>query len=420
MISNLLDSGRGWRRLVLLLALASVTEVRAEDKTSTWPQWRGPSRDGKIVAAPWPDKLTLELRWRKDLGPSYSGPVIAEDRVFTTETRKEQDEVVLAFDRKSGKELWRAEWPGAVSVPFFAKSNGDWIRATPAYDGKSLYVAGMRDVLVSLDADSGDENWRVDFVERFKSPVPAFGFVCSPLVTADAVYVQAGAGVVKLDKRTGETRWRSLVDEGGMWGSAFSSPLLTEIAGQQQLLVQTRNRLVGVDPDNGAELWTRDIEAFRGMNILTPTVYDDSVITSSYGGKTILHRLNSVNGTFTVDSAWEDGSQGYMSSPLVIEDHAFLHLRNRRFACFDLRSGKQTWRTAPFAEYWSLVANGNRILALDCEGQLRLIRANPERYEELDHEKVADAPTWAHLAVCDDEVVIRELNALASYRWRTE
>lgn len=420
MISNLLDSGRGWRRLVLLLALASVTEVRAEDKTSTWPQWRGPSRDGKIVAAPWPDKLTLELRWRKDLGPSYSGPVIAEDRVFTTETRNEQDEVVLAFDRKSGKELWRAEWPGAVSVPFFAKSNGDWIRATPAYDGKSLYVAGMRDVLVSLDADSGDENWRVDFVERFKSPVPAFGFVCSPLVTADAVYVQAGAGVVKLDKRTGETRWRSLVDEGGMWGSAFSSPLLTEIAGQQQLLVQTRNRLVGVDPDNGAELWTRDIEAFRGMNILTPTVYDYSVITSSYGGKTILHRLNSVNGTFTVDSAWEDGSQGYMSSPLVIEDHAFLHLRNRRFACFDLRSGKQTWRTAPFAEYWSLVANGNRILALDCEGQLRLIRANPERYEELDHVKVSDAPTWAHLAVCDDEVVIRELNALASYRRRTE
>lgn len=275
MISNLLDRCGGWRRLVLLLAVASATEVRAEDKTSTWPQWRGPSRDGKIVAAPWPDKLTLELRWRKDLGPSYSGPVIAEDRIFTTETRNEQDEVVLAFDRESGNELWRAEWAGAMSVPFFAKSNGDWIRATPAYDGKSLYVAGMRDVLVSLDAGSGDENWRVDFVERFKSPLPAFGFVCSPLVTADAVYVQAGAGLVKVDKRTGDTRWRSLVDEGGMWGSAFSSPFLTEIAGHQQLLVQTRNRLVGVDPDSGAELWTRDIEAFRGMNILTPTVYDD-------------------------------------------------------------------------------------------------------------------------------------------------
>jgi outer membrane protein assembly factor BamB len=420
MILKLLDSCETWRRLIFLLALASAPELRAEDQESTWPQWRGPSRDGKIVSTPWPDTLNLELLWRKELGPSYSGPVIAEDRVFTTETRNEQEEIVLAFDRKSGKELWRAEWAGAMSVPFFAKSNGDWIRATPAYDGKSLYVAGMRDVLVSLDAGSGDENWRVDFVERFKSPLPAFGFVCSPLVTGDSVYVQAGAGLIKLDKRTGETRWRSLVDEGGMWGSAFSSPLLTEIAGQQQLLVQTRTRLVGVNPEDGAELWTRDIEAFRGMNILTPTVYDDSVITSSYGGKTILHRLNSVNGAISVDSAWEDGSQGYMSSPLIIKDHAFLHLRNRRFACFDLRSGKQTWRTTPFAEYWSLVANGDRILALDCEGRLRLIRANPERYEELDSAKLSDAPTWAHLAVCGEEVVIRELNGLASYRWRTK
>lgn len=156
------------------------------------------------------------------------------------------------------------------------------------------------------------------------------------------------------------------------------------------------------------------------MNILTPTVYDDSIITSSYGGKSILHRLSSGNGTFTVESAWEDGSQDYMSSPLIIGDHAYLHLRNRRFACFDLNSGKQTWRTTPFAEYWSLVANGDRILALDCEGQLRLIRANPERYEELDSAKLANAPTWAHLAVCGDEIVIREFNSLASYRWRSE
>jgi len=420
MISKLLGRCGGWLLLILVLAFASAADGRAKETAPTWPQWRGPARDGKIAATPWPEKLNLELRWRKDLGPSYSGPVISEDRVFTTETRDERDEVVVAFDRQSGKELWRAEWAGAMSVPFFAKSNGDWIRATPAYDGKSLYVAGMRDVLVSLDAISGDENWRVDFIERFKSPLPAFGFVSSPLVTADAVYVQAGAGLVKLDKSTGETRWRSLVDEGGMWGSAFSSPYLTEIAGRQQLLVQTRTRLVGVNPEDGAELWSRDIEAFRGMNILTPTVYADSIITSSYGGKTILHRLNSVNGTFTVDSAWEDGSQGYMSSPLIINDHAYLHLRNRRFACFDLNSGKQTWRTTPFAEYWSLVANGDRILALDCEGQLRLIRANPEQYEELDSAKVADAPTWAHLAVCGDEVVIRELNGLASYRWRTE
>src|SRR6185503_1261440 len=123
-------------------------------------------------------------------------------------------EVVRALDCASGRELWHAEWEGALSVPFFAKSNGDWIRATPACDGQRLYVAGMRDVLVCLDAANGQELWRIDFVEKYKSPLPAFGFVSSPLVDDDSVYVQAGGGVVKLDKLTGEPRWRSFEDGG--------------------------------------------------------------------------------------------------------------------------------------------------------------------------------------------------------------
>lgn len=74
--------------------------------------------------------------------------------MFTTETREQKREIVTAFERGSGKELWRTEWEGTVRVPFFAKSNGDWIRATPACDGESPFVAGMRDVLVCLDAQT--------------------------------------------------------------------------------------------------------------------------------------------------------------------------------------------------------------------------------------------------------------------------
>ena len=52
--------------------------------------------------------------------------------------------MVSALDRRTGKERWRAEWKGAMTVPFFAAANGSWIRATPAYDGDSLYVARLR------------------------------------------------------------------------------------------------------------------------------------------------------------------------------------------------------------------------------------------------------------------------------------
>ena len=399
----------------------------AADGPATWPQWRGPNRDGQAAAAPvWPSALTeqtLAKKWRVELGPSYSGPIVGEDRVFVTETRGKKNEVVQSLSRTDGKVLWTTEWPGAMSVPFFAWENGEWIRATPALDGESLYVAGMRDVLVCLDTATGKERWRVDFVERFKSPLPTFGFVSSPLVDGEHVYVQAGASFVKLNKRTGETVWRALQDGGGMNGSAFSSPIKATIAGQEQFLVQTRDRLAGLDEATGKELWSQKIEAFRGMNILTPTVFGDAIFTSTYGGKSWLFDLaksgdaTSPDKSYSLTERWQNKTQGYMSSPVIIDGHAYLHLRNQRFTCIELATGKEQWTTTPFGKYWSLVAQGCKILALDERGDLLLINANPEKFDLLGQRHVSDSPTWAHLAVCGDEIFIRDLKGLTVHRW---
>jgi len=395
----------------------------SNDSTSdvaTWPQWRGPNRDGLVAGPKWPDSFKpnrLTPKWRVPFGPSYSGPIVSAELVFTTETKNQETEVVYALDRKDGKQRWMAEWKGALSVPFFAKSNGDWIRATPAYDGERLYVAGMRDLLVCLDAKTGKELWRVDFVEKFKTPLPAFGFVCSPLVTQDGVYVQAGASVFKLDKKTGGVLWQSLKDDGGMNGSAFSSPVLAELSGKMQLLVQSRQKLAGLDPSNGAVLWSQVVPSFRGMNILTPIVFGgDGVFTSSYQNKSWLYRVKP--GDMSVSEAWSNAAQGYMSTPVVVDGHAYLHLGNKRFTCINLKTGERTWTSnRTFGGYCSMVAQGNRILALDQRGILLLLAANPKQFELLDSQEVSKSETWAHLAVVGDELFIRDLKGLAAFRW---
>ena len=48
-------------------------------------------------------------------------------------------------------------------------------------------------------------------------------------------------------------------------------PVIAIIAGKRQLVVQTRTRLCGVDLGDGSLLWSNAIEAYRNMNILTPT-----------------------------------------------------------------------------------------------------------------------------------------------------
>jgi len=368
----------------------------------------------------------LKLAWRVELGPSYSGPIVAGDRVFTTETRQEQKEVVSALDRRSGKRLWEVDWKGAMKVPFFAASNGSWIRATPACDGETLYVLGMRDVLVAIDVATSKVKWRIDFPADHGAELPKFGAASSPLVLGDAVYLQAGNGFTKVDKQTGEIVWRVAQDGGGMMGGAFSSPYLASINGKPLFIVQTRASLMGIDPESGRRQWSQPIQAFRGMNILTPTVFQGQIFTSAHTGRSQLWRINdAANGAAAegespaeLEQVWSNKAQAYMSSPVVVGDYLYMHLRNRRMTCLNLQTGEEAWRSKPMGKYQSLVVLGKNILALDSSGELILFRATPSEFDIIDRRKISDAETWGYLAVSDGQLFVRELNALAVYTWK--
>jgi outer membrane protein assembly factor BamB len=401
-------------------ALAQQVAGSSSINASDWNQWRGPQRTGLIQASVWPESIegdSMKKLWSVALSPSYSGPLAVGERVFTTESKERKFEVASAYDRVSGKLLWSTSWEGSMSVPFFAKSNGDWIRSTPAYDNGKLYVGGMKDVLVCLDAETGKELWKFDFPQVLKTAVPSFGFVCSPLIDGEYLYVQAGGGFCKLEKVTGKLVWRSLDDGGGMMGSAFSSPVLATMAGVRQAIVQTRTKLSGVDLETGKELWSQEIPTFRGMNIITPIVHEDHLFVSAYGGTTQLIKVSrAADGTFSLNQVWNLPSQGYMNSPVVIADHAYIHLKNQRIACYSLKSGKETWRSKPMGKYASMIGNGDKILVLDERGDLMLLRANPEKFELISSRKVGD-DSWAHLAIRDDFVFVRNLNELVAFKW---
>ena len=389
-----------------------------EDKSS-WPQWRGPNRDCKVEGPVWPDKFPDEMKpvWRKELPDSYSGPIVSPDRVFVTGTLDKKYEVVRALDRSSGEQLWSVQWDGAMSVPRFAAANGSWIRSTPAWDGERLYVGGIRGVMVCLNADNGDEIWRKDFVKEFNASMETFGFVCSPVVKGDHLFVQCCAGLLKLDKKTGDVVWRAMAESGGMMGGAFSSPVIATVAGKEQLIAQSRSTLAGIDMGAGKVLWSKKIPAFRGMNILTPTVVGDSVFTSSYQNASWMYDLGGSGAAMSLSQKWTNRKAAYMSSPVVIDGHIYMHLQNQRFTCVDAATGETKWTTSPFGKYWSMVTQGSKILALDERGELLLINATPEKFDLLDKNKVSQQPTWAHLAVADDMIFIRELKAQAVYKW---
>jgi len=399
--------------------------LRAADK-ETWPQWRGPERNGHVSSGTWPSSLKephLVQSWRVEMPPSYSGPVVSADRVFVTYSRGKEHEGVRALDRQTGKEVWKSEWKGAMTVAGLGTSMGSWIRATPALDGKRLYVAGMPDLLVCLDPKTGSERWRADFHARYGTLLPELGFVSSPLVVKDGVFVQTADSFVKVDKKTGKSVWRSLVRPGKpgqkMGQGSYSSPNFAVIHGRPQLLVANIDAIAGVDPSRGTVLWKRVLDSYDKGCILAPIVFRGGIFTSTRASLTGHYPLTYRNKTFTISDGWKNKLIVYMSSPVVVGDHAYAHLKNGRLACIDLRNGKINWiSNRTLGKYCSMVWQKDRILALTNDGRLLLIEANPSRFVLVDSRKISTAETWGHLAIVGQQIYIRERNAIAAYRWQ--
>jgi uncharacterized protein YbgA (DUF1722 family) len=65
-----------------------------------------------------------------------------------------------------------------------------------------------------------------------------------------------------------------------------------------------------------------------------------------------------------------------------------------------------------------MVSNGEKILALDQAGKIRLIAHNPAEYTMLGEVKFTDEEAWAHLAIAGSDVVIRTQKSLCLYQWK--
>ena len=386
----------------------------------SWPQWRGPSRNGMVSGVAWPESLKegrLELVWRKALPPSFSGPVVVGNKVFVTETKGREHEGARAFDRESGEEIWRARWSDTMEVASLGASMGSWIRATPAYEGGELFVAGMPDVLVCLDAETGKERWRADFHKRYGTPLPELGFVSSPLVMEDRVFVQAADSLVAVERKSGKSVWRSLIRKDVGQGS-YSSPDFGAVLGRRQVLVANIDAIAGVKPDTGEVLWQRVLDSYDQGCILAPIVYRGGILTSTRASRTGFYPLVEKDGRLEVDDGWKNKLVAYMSSPIVTDDHAYLHLKNGRLACIALESGEVKWISKrSFGKYVSMIGRGDRILGLSNEGRLLLLAADPDRFRLLDSREISESETWGYLAMAGKELYVRERDAIAVYRW---
>ena len=199
--------------LALVLSLSTAVSNRAPDD---WPQWRGPSRDGRSgetgLLKAWPSSGP-PLVWKAaGAGEGYSSFATSGGRLYTLGARGNQ-EFVIAFDAATGKQVWATPHGRR-----FGNDRGDGPRGTPTIEAGRVYAFGASGDLSVLDANSGKIFWTVNVLEKFGGSNIQWGLSESPLVLSDRILLNAGgkgASVVALKKTDGSLIWKSQNDEAG-------------------------------------------------------------------------------------------------------------------------------------------------------------------------------------------------------------
>ena len=387
-----------------------------------WPQWRGPARDGvtRDLAAPttWP--AALRPAWKVSVGLGHSAPVVVGDRVYLF-SREGEEESLQAFELASGKRVWRQAYAAPYTVNSAAFSHGPGPKATPVVAGGRVFTFGISGILSAFDAAGGRVVWRKEFGKEFPSTSPEFGAAQSPVVDGDRVIVHvggSGAGALTaFDVATGAVVWTWKGD-----GPGYASPVVAEIAGTRQVITLTESLIVGVAVDSGRLLWKVPFTTEYAQNAVTPVVQGNVVIVSGLDHPVrALRAVAAKGGGWTAETVWENPDVAlYMSSPVLVAGrlYGFSHKKKGQLFCLDAATGKTLWLSeGRHGDNASLVAAGGAILALTTEGELIVFEAGGAAFKVLRRYTVANAPTWAHLSVVGDGILVKDAGSLAYLRF---
>lgn len=430
-----MSSQRRWVVAFLLVLGGLPAQERGQD----WPQWRGPTRDGVWRETGLMEQLPekIPVRWRAPLGAGYSGPTVADGRVYVMDRREEPAEVerVICLDWKSGKVLWKHAYPCSYAGVRYTAGP----RCSVLVAHGLAYGLGTMGHLHCFDAATGKVKWSCDLAARYEIRMPIWGIAASPVLEGDLLIVpvsgKEGAYLVAFDRTTGKERWKAFGDRGN-----YSAPLVIDQAGHRVLVCWSGDRVLGVAPASGKLLWEHPFKASRmPLGVASPVRHGDTLFfTGFYDGSLLLQLATK---ELKVTEVWKrrgrnerrtDALHSIISTPVLLDGHAYGVDSYGEFRCLDLANGARVWedRTAVPRARWAtihFVQNGRRTWMFNERGWLLVGELSPKGFKEVSRGFLI-APTrdqlnrrggvcWSHPAFAyrhvfarnDEEIVCADL-----------
>ena len=437
------------------LILVCLTAAGASIGATDWPEFRGKGRLGVWDEAGIVETFPaggLPVLWRTPIKAGFSGPAVADGRVFVTDfspiepgeappadagvlagalNRFSDMERAHALDEKTGEVLWTHQWLTGYGSLAFNWAIGP--RATPTVDGDRVYVLGAMGNLVCLDVETGRVVWEKDYVEDYGADIPPWGFSGAPLVDGNLLIALVGgaddAKVVAFDKMTGTEMWRALPSNSE---PGYSQPVIFTVGGVRQLIIWHPAALSSLDPTTGKVYWEEPWRTNLGMSISTPVLSGRRLVVTSFYNGMLMVELD--ENTPTARLLWRgksdseintDTIHSTVNTPIIQGDYVYGIGSFGEFRALSAATGERVWETQEVTverARWAsglMVQHGDRVFINNDRGELIMARLSGDGFEEISRTHLIDPTSppgnrrdlktvnWTHPAYTNRHIYVR-------------
>jgi outer membrane protein assembly factor BamB len=392
------------RRTFLTIALAAPA-FRQVAKPGTqrgspivpWTQWGGPHRnfhtEASGLADRWPPTGPRVI-WKRPLGEGYSSPSV-ENGVLYTIYGKPREEVVIAANAETGTTLWEYTTPMTFQSDAPEMGNGPY--STPLIVGDRLFTTGVAGRLQCLEKKTGKHVWTEQLWTDHHGSRLMYGYASSPIAFRETVIVPVGGrgkSLMAFQQADGKVVWGK-----NDFGNVYSSPILINVEGLEQLAALMDGAVLAVNPHNGDLQWQVPFKAEYSIAVASPVWGPDNLlfVSSEYGGGTKVIELKRTGLQTKATELWSSNRlRLHHGNAIRIGDAIYFSSGGKGsqaiLSAVDVRSGKIHWQERSI-EKATFVWADQKLIALDQDGNLMIAHPSPQRFTIA-----AKAPLLTHLS----------------------
>ncbi|MEP4077206.1 PQQ-binding-like beta-propeller repeat protein [Haloferula sp.] len=406
-------------------SLVTIFSVTAAADFSQWPEFRGPTGQG-LAEGGGPGKWskTEGVVWKnEDVGKGWAGPLVVDDLVVLATARSKGEEMVLsvlALDRASGEVRWERELfrPTEEQGMLFHSKNS-YASGTPVVADGVIYAHFSHMGTAALDLKDGKVLWK-----QHLEGAPKHGTGSSPVVVGDLLVVNVDAEpkprVVALNRENGEIVWETARGVESTRPFSYSTPLLIESDGQQQI-VSTGSEMVGAyRPKDGKLLW--EVRWEKRWSQIPRPVSDGKLVYLATGFMTpnvlAIDPAGAEGDVTETHVRWDRDRHG-PKTPSFVCSHKCLYVIDDTgmLSGVDKKTGENLWQEKLFGNFSAslVLVDHSTLYAFTEDGVAYIVKVSPESGKvvfELDmEERVLASP-----AIVGGALYLRTEEAL----WRIE